>query len=318
MKLVFWGSSDFSMPLLELLAEKHTVAAVVTNPDACCGRGMKEIRMTPVKRFALDHGIVVLQPPSLKEEPVESQLRQIGADLFVTASYGMILPKALLQIPPQGSINLHASLLPHYRGASPVQAAIAAGDTMTGNTIQYMAAKMDAGDIILQETAPIGPDETYPELLSKLAKSGAELTFQAVEMIASGSVRPRPQNDAEATYVGMIGKEHGKISLREQSAREIYNRFRAYQPWPGIYTDYSNTPGVCTGEDTLCVTYLTDVRPVEAAGKPGTILKADRNGLWVACREGAISILKLKPAGKREMDYLSFVNGYRPETGRYF
>ncbi len=313
MKLVFWGSSDFSMPSLELCHEAFGVAAVITNTDACCGRGMKEIRMTPVKRYALDRGIPVLQPCDLKDASFQQEFAALRPDLSAVVSYGMIIPESVLHLPRLRSVNVHASLLPKYRGASPIQAAIANGDTTTGVTVQAMVKELDRGDILLQKETALAPDETYPGLCGRLARMGAEILEETVRQLENGTARPRPQDESRATLTRLIRKEDGRVSFIENTARDIYNRWRAYCAWPGVFTQYRGGP-----EREGTTVYLTQVELSGESGAPGTVIRADRNALVVACREGSVSVRRIKPAGKKDMDFAGFMNGYRPAAGKPF
>lgn len=317
MRIVFWGSSDFSMPCLEALAAHHEVAAVVTNLDKPFGRGQKEIHRTPVKLFALERNIPVLQPLVLKEPAFAEELQALSPELSVIVSYGKIIPEPLLYVPKHSSVNVHASLLPRYRGASPIQAALEAGDTVTGNTVQFVTRAMDKGDVILESRMDILPEDDYLTLWPKLARDGAELLLQAVELIGNGKAMRKPQNEADATYCRLIEKENGLVSFESLTAREIVNRLRAFKHWPGVYTERDC---MVNGECKLSAVFLTEVEAQDAvdAGKPGEVLQADKRGLIVRCREGALKILRLKPAGKKDIDYMSYINGYRPETGKPF
>ena len=320
MKIVFWGSSPFSIPSLKRLAERHEIAAVVTNADAACGRGMKEIRMTPVKEFALERKIPVLQPCDLKDTDFKKQLAAFGAALFAVVSYGMILPVAIFEMPRLRSVNLHASLLPAYRGASPIQAALANGDKKTGVTVQYLAKEMDRGDVILSKEMTIDPGDNYVTLSALLADTGAEVLFEAADQIGEGKARAMKQIEAAATYTKLIRKDDGKISFIDNTAEEIYNKWRAYVSWPGIFAFYRNGEAKPASDDNggTCV-YLTEIAPFPGqTGVPGTILGAGKNRLVVACKNGALEIIRIKPAGKKEMDAAGFTNGYRPVAGRYF
>lgn len=320
MKAVFWGSSPFSMPSLELLAQRSVVAAVVTNADAACGRGMKETRMTPVKEFALAKGLPVLQPCDLKEPAFAKEIASFGADIFTVVSYGMILPMHILEIPRIGSVNLHASLLPSYRGASPIQTALANGDRLTGVTVQHMAKEMDRGDVILRREERILPDDNYISLSHRLADTGAALLAEAVERLGNGNAPREPQDESKATTTRLIRKDDGKISFIDNTAEEIYNKWRGFILWPGVFTYYNNCAGAPSVDACGGTVYLTEigVLPEQGGSKPGTIALAGGKELVVSCKSGSIAIRKLKPAGKKEMDAASFLNGYRPEAGRYF
>ncbi|MCX7882651.1 MAG: methionyl-tRNA formyltransferase [Brevinematales bacterium] len=311
MRIVFWGSSDFSLPALETLAQEGWVCGVVTNPDKPYGRGMHELHKTPVKIWAESHHMCCLQPTKLKDEVFLHTLRSLEADLFVVVSYGRILPPEVLIIPPKGSINLHASLLPKYRGASPIQAALLNGDTETGNTIQYLSESLDCGDIILQSHVPIDPHDTYPSLAHTLAIDGAKLLREAILAIQEGKASRIPQDHNHATYAPIITREDGHVDFTTLSAEEIERRYRAYQPWPGIFATYHQ------GKHPLSV-HFTAIEKDSQQGKPGTILQADKHALIVACKQHSLRLLKLKPAGKKEIDHRGFINGYRPCVGKPF
>jgi methionyl-tRNA formyltransferase len=313
MKLVFWGSSGFSIPSLELLYRSHTIAAVVTNPDKPAGRH-GELHQTPVKQFASDHGIPCLQPASLKDGALREPLAEISPDLSVIVSYGRIIPDDLIYLPKHHSVNLHASLLPKYRGASPIQSALLHGDTITGNTVQFITKELDKGDIILSEETSILPDDTCESLSEKLAASGAELLLRAVEGIDHGDIRRTPQDDSLATFCSIIKREDGYISFADETAGEIMNKYRAYYPWPGIYTDYHDEKS----EKQIRVSFTKIGFNDKILGAPGTVLKAGKEGLIIGCKKNSITVETIKPAGKSEMNAAAFINGYRPVTGLLF
>jgi len=311
MRIVFWGSSDFSLPSLERIAREGWIVGVVTNPDKPYGRGMHDLHKTPVKLWAENHNVPCLQPEKLKEESFLESLRSLRADLFVVVSYGRILPPVILTMPPAGCINLHASLLPKYRGASPIQAAILHGEKETGNTIQYMSETLDAGDIILQSRLPIEPHDTYPSLAQKLSLDGAELLAQAIQKIQKGNAPRIPQDHSQATYAPLIKREDGYVDFASLSADEIERRFRAYEPWPGIFTTYHQSK-------TPFLLHLTAIEKENRSGEGGMVLQADKNALVVACREHSLRLWRVKPAGKKEIDHIGFINGYRPVVGKPF
>lgn len=319
MKIVFWGSSDFSMPSLKLLHENHHVLAVVTNTDSFYGRGLKEIRMTPVKQFALEHSIKVIQPVSMKDLDLKAELETLGAELFVIVSFGMIIPDNIIYMPKYHSINLHASLLPTYRGASPIQAALFNGDQETGNSVQYITKELDRGDIILQRKLSIEPDDLYESLSLKLSTDGAVLLEEAIVLIETGKAKPEKQDNSLATYCKLIKKEHGCIRFADLTAQEIVNRWRAYHKWPGIFGYYHNSLVQPNDESQGLMVFFTALGANQAIeGRPGTIITADKKRLVVAAKKGAIEILRVKPVGKKEMDVPSFMNGYKPQAGSYF
>lgn len=320
MKIVFWGSSDFSMPSLEKIAAEHEITAVVTNEDAACGRGMKEIRMTPVKKFALEKKLPVLQPCSLKEESFPEELKKAGGELFAVVSYGKILPASILEMPRYGSINLHGSLLPVYRGASPIQAALVNGDAETGVSVQYMSREMDKGDVLNSRTEKILPDDNYAALSGRLALVGADILLETIRNIGEGKAQAVPQDEGRATYTRRIRKEDGKISFIDNTARDIYNKWRGYCSWPGVFTGFRNSEIPPVPGETENLVYLTEMTLADSAPgeQAGRIIGSDRAGLTVGCRQGSICIRRIKPSGKKEMDMASFLNGYRPVKGRYF
>lgn len=317
MKIVFWGSSEFSLPSLKRIYETFSLEAVVTNPDSYCGRGMKELKPTCVKNFALEKGIKVLTPCNLKDESFQKELFSIDAEIYVIVSYGMIIPENIIFFPKFHSINLHASLLPKYRGPSPIQFALLNGDKITGNTVQFITKEVDKGDIILQSEVEIQPSDTYIELSQKLATEGAELLIKALNMIKEGKIERKKQDESIATYTKIINKEDGYIDFTSMSAEEIFNRWKAFILWPKIYTFYKNAENLKTDcKKTYCI--LTNIEVLKKKGEAGKIINADKNGLIVACKKDAIKINKIKLEGKKEMDYISFLNGYKPLVGNFF
>jgi methionyl-tRNA formyltransferase len=320
MRILFWGSSDFSIPSLAILNKNHEICAVVTNPDSVCGRGMKKICRTVVKNFAIAHRINLIQPASLKDESLIEKLTLLKPDLSVVASFGMILPEKVLNIPVYRSINVHASLLPRYRGASPIQAALEHGEKVTGVTIQFMSKELDRGDIILQKEIEIRQEDNYKSLSARLASEGAMLLNDAVRIIETGKCTPYKQDDNAATFTRMLKKEDGRIDFTKLSAREILNKWKAYIEWPGIYTEYrsSEIDKTAAPAHNISLIEICILDEISQMQQPGTIIEADKKGLVIQCREGRLSLMKLKPWGKKEMDYISFINGYKPVNGRIF
>ncbi len=314
MRMLFWGSSDFSIPSLEALSLKNDIAAVITNPDSICGRGMKNVCETTVKSFSVSHNIPVIQPVKLNDEGFIEKLTRLKPDLSVVVSFGMILPEKILRIPRFSSINLHASLLPSYRGASPIQAALEHGDNFTGITIQYMVKELDKGDIILQSRLEIMPDDNYQTLSARLAAEGAKRLEEVIRAIEKGNVKAVRQEDSAATFTRMLKKKDGLVDFAGHSSIEIYNKWRAYSSWPGIFAEYAGP----SGKMNICLVEIRNIEYDGPKGRAGMIREADRKGLVIECREGFLSLLRLKPWGKKEMDYLSFINGYKPVTGRNF
>jgi methionyl-tRNA formyltransferase len=298
MRVVFFGSATIGFPSLEALlaSAQDEVVAVVTQPDRPAGR-KQQLTSCPIKAFAQERGIPVLSPEKVKDSLPE--LAALKADLFVVVAYGQYIPPSVLSLPKHGAINLHPSLLPEYRGSSPIQWAVANGDTQTGVTILYVSEKMDAGDIILQREVLIGFDDTSETLEPVLAVAGAELLMGAVEQIRNGTVHRRPQDDAAATEVRKLTKEDGKLDWT-LSAASLRNRIRGFTPWPGCFCEMPDGQRL----KVLCAAVE------DRAGVPGEILETAGRGLLVATGEGALRLLEVQPAGKCVMDGASYLRGY--------
>jgi methionyl-tRNA formyltransferase len=315
MKLIFMGTPEFAVPsLARLISDGHVVAAVFTQPDKPAGRG-KHLHTPPVKQLALAHGIAVHQPARIKtNEEVRAVFEAVMPDACVVAAYGKILPQWLLDIPRLGCINVHASLLPRYRGAAPINWAIASGDRETGVTIMQMDAGMDTGAMLAKRAIEIGETESAPELSARLAQLGAALLSDTLPKIERGEITAESQNNDEATYAPMLKREDGLLNL-QWTATEISNRVRAFQPWPGVYTSLGGAR-----------LYLWRARPEavdaataagdEAASAPGTILAIDKAGLVIACA-GATRLLieACQLEGKRRLPAREFANGLRLKPG---
>lgn len=306
LKVVFMGTPDFAVPSLKkLIEEGYDVMLVVTQPDRPAGRG-KKLTPPPVKVVAEEAGIPVYQPEKVKEnEELKKKLSEINPDLIVVAAYGKILPEWLLNLPKYGTINVHASLLPKYRGASPIQWALLNGEEETGVTIMKVIPKLDAGDIISQKRVKIERDDNAQTLHDKLAKLGAELLTETIPLYVSGKLKPVPQKEEEATYCPQIKKEMGKIDWRK-SAEEIFNQIRAFTPWPSAFTELKGK-----------LVKITKAQPVKGEGKPGEVIRADRE-LIVATGKGALKVEKLKPEGRKEISGEEFIRGYRVKEGDFF
>lgn len=302
-QVLFMGSPEFAVPVLEALMAHHQVVGVVTQPDKPAGRGRK-LRPPPVKEVALAHSLPLLQPKSLREETVLSWLRERHPDVIVVAAFGYILPPQVLNLPPFGCINVHASLLPRYRGAAPIAAAILAGDEETGVTIMLMDEGLDTGPILAQRSCPIGPEDTTASLSEKLARMGAELLLEVLPQWLQGRIEPQPQ-EGEASYAPMLRKEDGLINWN-LPAEEIERRVRAFNPWPGAYTFW---------EGTLLKIWKASpspLRPPDAS--PGLVFR-DEGGVKVACGEGALVLREIQMAGKRRMAVEDFLRGQRSFIG---
>jgi methionyl-tRNA formyltransferase len=298
MRVIFFGSASIGFPSLEALlaSPQDEVVAAVTQPDRPAGR-KQQLTPCPVKTFAQERGLPVLSPEKIKDSLPE--MAALQADLFVVVAYGQYIPQSVLALPKRGAINLHPSLLPKYRGSSPIQWAVANGDTQTGVTILYVSEKMDAGDIILQRELPIRPDETSETLEPILATAGAVLLMEAVEQIRSGTVQRHPQDDAAATEVRKLTKEDGKLDWTLPAAT-LRNHVRGFIPWPGCYCEMPD------GQRLKVLRAAVE----EKSGSPGEILDVAGNGLLVAAGEGALRLLEVQPAGKKVMDGASYLRGY--------
>ena len=298
MRVVFFGSAAIGFPALEALlsSPQDEVVAVVTQPDRPSGRSRK-LAPCPVNLFAHERGLPVLAPEKVKDSLPE--LRALAADLFVVVAYGQYIPSSVLALPQHGAINLHPSLLPKYRGSSPIQWAVANGDTMTGVTILYVSEKMDAGDLILQRNVPIGPDDTSSTLEPVLAEAGAELLMEAVQQIRDGTVQRIAQDESSVIEVRKLTKEDGRIDWT-LPADTLRNRIRGFFPWPGCFCELP------CGQRLNVVSAAVE----ESSGLPGEILEAGGAGPLIAAGEGALRLLQVQPPGKRVMDGASYLRGH--------
>ena len=310
MKLIFMGTPEFAVPsLARLIGDGHEIAAVFTQPDKPAGRG-KNLLAPPVKVFAAERGIPVHQPAKIKtNEEVRATFESIAPDACIVAAYGKILPEWMLAIPRFGSINVHASLLPKYRGAAPINWAIARGEPETGVTIMQMNAGMDTGEIFATRTIEIGGEETAPELTARLSELGAALLSETLPLIERGEIKPTPQNEQEATYAPILKREDGLIDWR-MSAQEISNRVRAFQPWPGSYTFFRS------GRLTIWRAREGEVNQSDHKAEPATVIAIDKSGIVVACAGlTTLRIEELQVEGKRKLSAREFVNGMRLSIG---
>ena len=302
-RVVFMGTPDFAVPTLAaLLAGGHDVVGVATQPDRPAGRG-RQLTASPIKRLAAGHGIPVLQPTTLRQPEPVAALAALAPDVIVVAAYGLILPPAVLDIPPHGCLNVHGSLLPQYRGAAPIPATILAGDAETGVTIMLMDAGMDTGPILSQAACPIGPQDTTGTLTGKLAELGAGLLAETLPRWLAGEVEPQPQDGALASYAPMIRKADGRVDWT-QPAEQIARQVRAYQPWPGATTFWKGQP-----------LKLLRVRSLPAAAvAPGRVVVWD-DGAAVGTGEGLLLLEEVQLAGKRAMSMGDFRRGQRGFIG---
>lgn len=308
MKIVFMGTPDFAVGALEALIQAgHQVTAVVTQPDKPKGRG-KEMQITPVKACALKYNIPVFQPVKIKTPEAVEQLRTYEADIFVVAAFGQILSEEILNMPKYGCVNIHASLLPKYRGAGPIQWVILDGEKETGVTIMQMDKGLDTGDMLLSCRVTIDEKETGDTLHDKLAQAGAELIVEALPKIEAGEVTPVKQNDAESCYAKMLQKSMGRIDWSKQS-EEIERLVRGLNSWPSAYTSYHGK--------TLKI-WASDVSHKQADGAPGEVIAVEKDAVYVKTGNGSLKITEVQLEGKKRMPVKDFLLGYQIKTGEIF
>ncbi|MFQ2720539.1 methionyl-tRNA formyltransferase [Aeromonas caviae] len=301
LKLIFAGTPDFAARhLAALLSSGHEVVAVYTQPDKPAGRGQK-LTASPVKELALAHDLPVYQPASLRNEAAQAELAALGADLMVVVAYGLILPKAVLNTPRLGCINVHGSLLPRWRGAAPIQRSIWAGDAETGVTIMQMDVGLDTGAMIRKVTCPIASDETSASLYDKLAGLGPQALVDTLDAMAAGGTAAEPQDDALANYAEKLSKEEARIDW-SMDAVAIERCIRAFNPWPISWFDVAG--------QTVKV-WQAEVVAQDHGQAAGTLLKADKQGIEVATGQGVLRLLTLQPPGKKAMSVSDLLNSRR-------
>jgi methionyl-tRNA formyltransferase len=303
LRLIFMGTPEFACPALQKLIDRNErLVAAVTQPDRPKGRG-QQLAAPPVKLLAERHGITVLQPGKVRAPEFIDTMRELRPDLIVVVAFGQILPRALLDIPRHGCINVHASLLPRYRGAAPINWCIVNGETETGVTTMQMDVGLDTGAMLLKKATPIDPDEDAQALHDRLAVIGAETLAETLDLLVAGRLAPEKQDDALSCYAPMLKKEDGLIDWdREPSA--IRNMVRGLTPWPGASTFVDGkTLKICR------------CRVAGGSGTPGTVLQADRTGLLIACRDGALLIDELQLEGKKRLSARDFLAGYTIKPG---
>lgn len=323
MRIVFMGTPDFAAHCLQvLLDEGHEVTAVYTQPDKPKGRG-KEVQASPVKELALRYGLPVYQPKKIRARESVDELRTISADIFVVAAFGQILSQEILDMPRYGCINVHASLLPKYRGAAPIQWAVINGDTYSGVTIQQMNAGVDTGDILYTRKYRLKEDETGESLFDALTALGGEALKEALRLLEQGKLEPVPQDEGDATYVGKLTKEMGLLDFGK-SAAALERLVRGLNSWPSAYTILNgkqlkiwkaqvlpDAPGMSDifTEGAKAAPKACEVSGQDAAAAPGTIIARDQESFTVACGEGALRILEVQLAGKKRMCVREFLLG---------
>jgi methionyl-tRNA formyltransferase len=306
LRIAYFGTPDFAVPSLRrLLASRHPVVTVVSQPDRPKGRG-HHLAPTPTRVVALAAQVDVRQPDRIRDEGFLSGLAALEPDLGVVAAYGKILPDALLRIPRLGLINVHASLLPRWRGAAPVHRAVIAGDTETGVTIMRIVKELDAGAMFLARRRPIGPDETSPEVERDLAEIGADALLEVVEQLAQGTADETPQDDSLATYAPKIAKHEGAIDWT-LAAASIHNLVRGLQPWPLVSGRL---------QEKRVLIHRTALSSEQTSAQPGVVARADRDQLEIAGGDGRlVRILEIQPEGRRIMTARDFLSGHHVEAG---
>ncbi|TGN39453.1 methionyl-tRNA formyltransferase [Marinobacter confluentis] len=299
MRLVFAGTPDFAATALRSLLETdHEVVAVYSQPDRPSGRGRK-LTPSPVKQVALNANIPVFQPESLKTAEAQEELRALNADVMIVAAYGLILPQTVLDIPRFGCLNIHASLLPKWRGAAPIQRAIAAGDRETGITIMQMDAGLDTGNMLLKAATPIEESDTGGSLHDRLADMGGKAIVEALDALENGTLTPEAQNNDKACYAHKLSKDEGHIDWTED-ASSILRTIRAFNPWPGTYTD---------ADDLRIRIHAAEVIDITSDRHPGTLVNRSREGIDVACGLDVLRITRLQLPGSRPQSVSDLING---------
>ena len=308
MKVVFMGTPDFAVGALEeIIKAGHEVTAVVTQQDKPKGRG-KEMQISAVKACALSHGLPVFQPVKIKTPEAVEQLRSYEADIFVVAAFGQILSKEILDMPKYGCVNIHASLLPKYRGAAPIQWAVIDGEEETGVTIQQMNEGVDTGDILMQEVVKLDAKETGASLFDKLAVCGAGLIVKTLTEIEKGSLTPVKQDDSKSTHAKMLSKDMGKLDF-SQEAIVLERKIRGLNSWPSAYTYFKGK--------TLKI-WDADVENTEADGECGSVCEVTKDSFSIVTGKGCLCIKEVQLEGKKRMDVSAFLLGYPIEKGMVF
>ncbi len=309
LRTIFMGTPDFAVPCLDMLVrEDYHVASVVTQPDRPKGRGQK-LAYSPVKQAALNYNLSIMQPDSIKTEEFYNQICALQPDVIIVIAFGQFLPKRILDLPPYGCINVHASLLPKYRGSAPIHWAIINGETVSGVTTMYMDVGMDTGDMITKAEIPILPSDTTGSLHDKLQDLGVTVLSETLQQITAGNAMREPQNEAEATYARLLCRNTERIDWH-QPATAIHNLVRGLNPWPGAFSTYRNK--------TLKIWQTRVYNESVACSQPGQVVQLTQEGLVVETGKGTIELLEVQPESKRRMKASDFVCGYCLTKGNMF
>ena len=307
MNIVYMGTPDFSVPPLEaMIGAGHTLLAAFTQPDKAKGRSGK-LLPPPVKECALKHDIPVYQPEKLRDAENVALIKDLAPDVIVVAAYGQILSEEILNIPKYGCVNIHASLLPKYRGAAPIERAIIDGEAVTGVTTMYMAKGLDTGDMLEKTEIVIGEEDTALTLESKLSQAGSELILKTLEALENGTATRTPQDDAASTYAAKLSKEEGRIDFAK-SAEEIARMVRGFNPWPCAYTTLLSKSVKLYGAKAV----ENDIKKDAA---PGEVIAVTKKNFTIACGSGALTVTSLQPEGKKQMDAAAYLNGAKLTVG---
>ncbi|MEF2806742.1 MAG: methionyl-tRNA formyltransferase [Massilistercora timonensis] len=305
MRVIFMGTPDFSVGTLEALIQAgHQVVLAVTQPDKPKGRGGK-MQFPPVKETALEHGIPVFQPRKVREPENIEELKKYQADVIVVVAFGQILPREILELTPYGCINVHASLLPSYRGAAPIQWAVINGEAVSGVTTMQMDEGLDTGDMLLKTEVPLEPEETGGSLHDKLAAAGASLCVRTLKALEEGTVTPKKQGESPTAYASMLKKEMGEIRW-EEPAISIERLIRGLNPWPSAYTGW---------QDKTMKIWEAEVLEEDSGQEPGTVVRVDKDGFLVQTGKGLLKVTALQIPGKKRMEADAFLRGYSMEPG---
>lgn len=305
MRVIFMGTPDFSVGTLEaLIRAGHQVVLAVTQPDKPKGRGGK-MQFPPVKETALEHGIPVFQPRKVREPENIEELRKYQADVIVVVAFGQILPREILELTPYGCINVHASLLPSYRGAAPIQWAVINGEAVSGVTTMQMDEGLDTGDMLLKTEVPLEPEETGGSLHDKLAAAGASLCVRTLKALEEGTVTPKKQGESPTAYASMLKKEMGEIRW-EDPAISIERLIRGLNPWPSAYTGW---------QDKTMKIWEAEILEEDSGQEPGTVVRVDKDGFLVQTGKGLLKVTALQIPGKKRMEADAFLRGYSMEPG---